>query len=350
MTLKRAPAKARVFIYFFRIGSQTPHCSREGTDRPPGKPRYPARRRIRSRRRAATRRRCASELLYGSGHGTETLKDCPSAGRDGILCHSIGQRPVGSDGDIVVEIPAAVCRAYSEYCPGSLANHSAKPGNQTGLIRFIPKQRNLCKVLFNRENRAGPDGTCIETPDSVMIEKYEYGNRGGFQIRLFIAINFSSEIRKELLLAVERLRGQATSGNFTRPENLHLTLAFIGESNDIKTISGAIGRCRSDPFELTIGGAGHFGNLYWAGIEDNPKLKALAESLCGDLRAHGFQMEERAFKPHITLARQLTSDRPIEIDIPKTSMSVSHISLMKSERINGKLTYTEVCGCDLRES
>jgi 2'-5' RNA ligase len=48
-------------------------------------------------------------------------------------------------------------------------------------------------------------------------------------MRLFIAIHFSPGVREVLLSAIDSLRAQAVSGNFTRPENLHLTLAFIGD-------------------------------------------------------------------------------------------------------------------------
>ena len=51
-------------------------------------------------------------------------------------------------------------------------------------------------------------------------------------MRLFVAIQFSPAVRSTLLEAVETLRRQG-SGRFTRPENLHLTLAFIGETEDL---------------------------------------------------------------------------------------------------------------------
>jgi RNA 2',3'-cyclic 3'-phosphodiesterase len=166
-------------------------------------------------------------------------------------------------------------------------------------------------------------------------------------VRLFVAINFSNDIKNTLLRAISELREKSASGNFTRPENLHLTLAFIGEATDAKAIRGAIDRCAAKPFSLTVSGSGHFGDLYWVGIENNPKLKALAESLQNDLRTSGFDIEDRAFKPHITIARQLPAASLVTLNVPRTSMTVTRISLMKSERVNGKLTYTEVYGRNL---
>lgn len=166
-------------------------------------------------------------------------------------------------------------------------------------------------------------------------------------MRLFLAIRFSPEIRQTLLDAVDRLRAQARSGSFTRPENLHLTLAFLGETNQTKEIRAAMEETCRGPFSLTVGGFGHFGNLYWVGIERNPALSALAEQLQEALRQRGFPIERRPFRPHITVARELRADRPPELSVPPTSMEVTRISLMKSERIGGTLTYTEIYGKDL---
>lgn len=166
-------------------------------------------------------------------------------------------------------------------------------------------------------------------------------------MRLFIAINFSDEVKRVLLSAIDELKTQAVSGNFTIADNLHLTLAFIGEADDISTISTAIDRCAVPAFEMAVSGSGYFGSLYWVGIENNPKLKSLAENLQNDLRACGFNIEERVFRPHITLARRLGASKPVSINVKRTAMPVTRISLMKSERINGKLTYTEVYGRNL---
>ena len=166
-------------------------------------------------------------------------------------------------------------------------------------------------------------------------------------MRLFVAIHFSKEVKSVLLSAIDELKAQAETGNFTSPNNLHLTLAFIGESDNVSAIRGAIDRCAVPPFDMAVSGGGHFGNLYWVGIENNPKLKALAENLQNDLRKSGFDIEDRAYKPHITIARQLEANRPVSINVNRTAMIVSRISLMKSERINGRLTYTEVYGREL---
>jgi 2'-5' RNA ligase len=161
-------------------------------------------------------------------------------------------------------------------------------------------------------------------------------------MRLFIALHFSEEVRRVLLDAIAALRAQSDAGGFTRPENQHLTLAFIGESNDTAAIRRVIDRCAVPPFGLTIGGFGRFGDLCWAGVEENPALKGLADTLQHELRKAGFPIETRPFKPHITLGRRIVSASPPRVNVPRTAMTVGRGALMKSERINGRLVYTEL--------
>ena len=84
------------------------------------------------------------------------------------------------------------------------------------------------------------------------------------------------------------------------------------------------------------------GDTYWVGIEKSPALSTLANNLSAVLRSAGFKMEDREYKPHITIGREVTANRKIEFAVPANSMPVNRISLMKSERIGGRLTYTEI--------
>ena len=161
-------------------------------------------------------------------------------------------------------------------------------------------------------------------------------------MRLFAAVHFSMEAKASLLDAMDDLRRQA-DGNFTREENLHLTLAFIGETNNLKGAIAALERVEGAPFKLRLRGAGHFGDLWWAGLEKCPPLEKLAANTQRALRKAGFPIEERPFRAHVTLARQV---RPlgdgIFLRVHPAETRVTRLSLMKSERIDGRLTYTEV--------
>lgn len=165
-------------------------------------------------------------------------------------------------------------------------------------------------------------------------------NRKEINMRLFIAIRFSEKIRTLLLEGIASLQSQSLSGHFTTSPNLHLTLAFIGETSNVPAIRRAMDGLSAAPFSLTVGGAGRFGDLWWAGVEENPALIKLVSQLRAALDREGFSVDPRPFHPHITLGRQIVPKGKISLFIPAAAMTVEQISLMKSERIGGRLTYT----------
>lgn len=161
-------------------------------------------------------------------------------------------------------------------------------------------------------------------------------------MRLFIAVNFSDQIRAALLDTIQQLCDQGATGNFTRQENLHLTLAFIGESSRLATLQQILDRVPVAPFSLHLGKAGQFGDLYWVGIQKCPPLSRLAESLRQDLQKHDFSIDRKPFRPHITIARQVQIATQPHLTVAPATMLVENVSLLCSERINGRLTYTEL--------
>ena len=91
-------------------------------------------------------------------------------------------------------------------------------------------------------------------------------------MRLFIAIQFSPALRESLLDAAGQLRSQCLEGRFTTPENLHLTLAFIGEVPSDKPVRRALETLSFSPFSLSLEGSGHFRELWWAGLHRSREL------------------------------------------------------------------------------
>lgn len=168
-------------------------------------------------------------------------------------------------------------------------------------------------------------------------------------MRLFIAIHFTKQIEQLLFQAIQQLKQQSLSGNYTRPENLHLTLSFIGETSETAVLKEILQDTASAiiPFPLMIKGYGHFGSLWWIGIQNNPALIQYVSNLRGALLKKGFAVDTKAFKPHITIARQLQPRAHVSLQLPPAEMMVNRVSLMQSQRINGKLIYTELYGTDL---
>ncbi len=170
-------------------------------------------------------------------------------------------------------------------------------------------------------------------------------------MRLFIAINYDDDVKDSLAELQAGLKACAGSGNYTRRENLHLTIVFLGEvsANKLGMIKQAMNRVKSQGLTLRFSKLGHFkrynGALWWLGTEQNPQLQGLYNELCGKLSECGFVREERKFKPHLTLARGVKTGGSVEITVPenlKHDIHINQIDLMKSERINGILTYTPI--------
>ena len=85
-------------------------------------------------------------------------------------------------------------------------------------------------------------------------------------MRLFVAITLSPAFRQAVLETMEQLRAQCASGSFTHSENLHITLAFLGELPSAVPARRALEQVTFSPFPITLEGAGHYGDLWWAGL------------------------------------------------------------------------------------
>lgn len=172
-------------------------------------------------------------------------------------------------------------------------------------------------------------------------------------MRLFIAINFTPDIKQHLSNTIQLLSKEAIRGNFTRTENMHLTLAFLGEvsSKRVPELLQAMNEAaaESQAFQMKLEGFGKFRsrgeNLYWYGVQNNSALIHLQQRLIASLKANDFHPDEKTFKPHITLGRRCVMKKEFDekafAELQKAAdMRVDSISLMLSEHKNGKLVYS----------
>ena len=175
--------------------------------------------------------------------------------------------------------------------------------------------------------------------------------------RLFISINCDDEVRSHLLSVQEKIKSQTTSGNFTRPENLHLTLIFIGETKEeeitlIESVIVDVIQRHNQSFNLTLSKVNCFKNfnreLWWISVDHSDpyfsNLKNIRQKIADGLSDKNIIFDNKPFKAHITLAREIRFDKPIVFPDQKINFPVKRISLMKSERTNGLLVYTEIFG------
>jgi 2'-5' RNA ligase len=130
-------------------------------------------------------------------------------------------------------------------------------------------------------------------------------------MRLFVALEIPSAVRENLSELLKSLRSMSPQIRWARPENLHVTLKFIGEVSEARLagIRGAlVGVGSHQPVTLEFRGLGFFPNekhprVFWAGIDASPNLKTLAADIDAATEKLGIPVEKRPFSPHLTLAR-----------------------------------------------
>lgn len=125
-------------------------------------------------------------------------------------------------------------------------------------------------------------------------------------IRLFVGLALPAEHRQHLAALQHGLK----DARWVAPENLHITVRFIGEVDEdvAEEICGVLNHIRADPFGLTIQDLGTFGrppHALWTGVEDDAggALAHLHANVESALVRLGLAPEGRKYTPHVTLAR-----------------------------------------------
>ena len=125
-------------------------------------------------------------------------------------------------------------------------------------------------------------------------------------MRLFVALDLPSSMRTRLSF----LAGGLPGVRWVPPENLHVTLRFIGEMPGWRAeeVDHALAGLRAPGFTIQLAGVGAFekgGRVtsLWVGVERNPQLEHLQAKVERALQAAGVERERRRFVPHVTLAR-----------------------------------------------
>jgi RNA 2',3'-cyclic 3'-phosphodiesterase len=131
-------------------------------------------------------------------------------------------------------------------------------------------------------------------------------------VRLFLAINLEPHVRRSVVDATSALRAIAPTLSWVDESRLHLTLKFLGEQPEelVPALRGEMdavaGRHRS--FAMLVGEVGAFPNfrrarVVWMGIDRDPRLELLHHDVEVACEKHGLEIDGRAFRPHLTLAR-----------------------------------------------
>jgi 2'-5' RNA ligase len=176
-------------------------------------------------------------------------------------------------------------------------------------------------------------------------------------MRTFIAIEIPAEIKTALSRLQTELRRASAEVSWTKPENIHLTLKFLGEIEPrlVNEIERACVETIAEfqPFTLDLNGAGVFPNarqprVLWAGLSGEiEKAVEIQRRLDGRLAAIGFGREEKPFRPHLTVGRIKSNKKTRELialaeayQLPDLSFDVKEMVVMKSELRREGALYT----------
>lgn len=131
-------------------------------------------------------------------------------------------------------------------------------------------------------------------------------------LRLFIALHFPDDIKRQLGEIIEQARPKADGIKWVESKNMHLTLKFLGDTPEdmvspiIGGIESAVGDCSA--CQITVEGFGGFPNLrkprvIWAGMNGAGPIVKLAGAINSELAGIGIEKDRKRFSPHITLGR-----------------------------------------------
>jgi 2'-5' RNA ligase len=129
-------------------------------------------------------------------------------------------------------------------------------------------------------------------------------------MRLFVALDIPGRIRAHMQEYMDRARSLVPEARWARPDGLHITLKFIGEIDDGKVdpMKAALASVKAAAFEVKFESVGFFPSaksprVFWIGVEGGPALSQLAAAIDNATYKLGVSREERAYSPHLTLAR-----------------------------------------------
>ena len=184
--------------------------------------------------------------------------------------------------------------------------------------------------------------------------------------RVFCAIEFPAEVVSRATAHIKLLRDRfpRTPASWVRDGNFHLTLKFIGEipRPEVARLSRAAQRTAANlsAFNLIVSGAGSFpksgpAKVLWLGIEDpSGQLQTLQKTLEQECAREGFAKEDRAFHPHLTIARlrKITGARELaeahrDAGFPAAEVLVKKLLVIRSELSSAGSKYTVLSRSDL---
>ena len=179
--------------------------------------------------------------------------------------------------------------------------------------------------------------------------------------RIFCAAELPDQVRVRLQEHIQRLRQDVpdVAASWSRVENIHLTLKFVGNltPDRVQTISEVASRAVKEfsSFQIDVGNTGVFprpsrAQVLWIGVSDpSGKLSALQKRFEDECAATGFEKEERAFRPHLTIARirkpegaRRLADAHLSMQFESIPVKLTELTVFRSELSSKGSKYTPI--------
>jgi 2'-5' RNA ligase len=186
-------------------------------------------------------------------------------------------------------------------------------------------------------------------------------------MRVFIAIELPDEVKAALAALQSELQKADAEISWTKPENLHLTLKFLGEveADRIPKVTQACADAAASvgSFSIRVQDTGVFPNVkqprvLWVGLAEGlAELRTLHNKLDENLHTLGFEKETRAFNPHLTLGRvkslknvSAVTAKLLTYKLPELSFHAHELVVMQSQLHPAGSIYTPLAKCSLNKT
>lgn len=168
-------------------------------------------------------------------------------------------------------------------------------------------------------------------------------------MRVFIALNIPDKMRDNLERSASQFKSMATGGNFTRKENYHVTLHFLGnvQPNNLIYIQSAMDAIKNLPaprLAISQFAVLRASDIVCAKFNKNSALTELHDLLADNLEKMGFTVERRAYRPHVTVIRKYAFNLPFSevtkcVDVYNKPFDAPEVVLYESVFGDNGVTY-----------
>ena len=174
--------------------------------------------------------------------------------------------------------------------------------------------------------------------------------KGGTTWRVFCAFELPQVLRSRIEKHSQQVREAVpeAAASWSRPDNIHLTMKFFGNVDEarVPSISDALVRVVEElsTIKISVGGTGVFPRpsrpqVLWIGIDDiSGALAEVQKRLEDECAREGFLKEDRAFRPHLTIARlrkpnnaNRLAEAHLQAEFPPTDLILNELVLFRSE-------------------